>query len=54
MVPGPESKRSRGLAACIKTEHELRCKDGTQVPEPRTVTVMPDFSDDTVILFNQL
>ena len=36
---------------CIKTEHELRCSEGTQVPEPRMVTVMPDFSDDISSLF---
>ena len=51
MVPGPESKRSRLAPMHIKTEQELRCSDGTQVPEPRMVTVMPDLSDDTAYAF---
>jgi hypothetical protein len=43
MVPGPESNRSFALSTCKKIEHELRFSEGTQVPEPRMVTVMPDF-----------
>ena len=42
MVPGPESNNNRELPVCIKTEHELRFSDGTQVPEPNIVTFMPD------------
>jgi hypothetical protein len=42
MVPGPESNNNRELPICIETEHELRSSDGTQVPEPKIVTVMPD------------
>jgi hypothetical protein len=42
MVPGPESNNSRELPICINTAHELRSSDGTQVPEPRIVTFMPD------------
>ena len=42
MVPGPESNNSRELPICIKTEHELLFSDGTQVPEPKIVTFMPD------------
>ena len=42
MVPGPESNNNRELPICIRTEHELRFSDGTQVPEPRMVTIMPD------------
>ena len=42
MVPGPESNNNRELPICIRTEHELRFSDGTQVPEPRIVTFMPD------------
>ncbi len=42
MVPGPESNSNRDLPICIRTEHELRFSDGTQVPEPRIVTFMPD------------
>jgi hypothetical protein len=42
MVPGPESNNNREPPICIRTEHELRFSDGTQVPEPRMVTIMPD------------
>ena len=42
MVPGPESNNKRELPICIRTEHELRFSDGTHVPEPSIVTVMPD------------
>ena len=42
MVPGPESNNTRELPICIRTEHELRFSEGTQVPEPRIVTFMPD------------
>jgi hypothetical protein len=42
MVPGPESNNNRELPTCIRTEHELRFSEGTQVPEPRIVTFMPD------------
>jgi len=35
----------------IKTEHELRCKAGTQVPEPRIVTFIPALSDVTANTF---
>jgi hypothetical protein len=38
MVPGPESNKSRRFFIFIRTEHELRFKDGTQVPEPKMVT----------------
>ena len=43
MVPGPESNRSFALSICKKIEHELLFSEGTQVPDPRMVTVMPDF-----------
>ena len=42
MVPGPESNNSLEAPICMRTEHELRFSDGTHVPEPRMVTVMPD------------
>jgi hypothetical protein len=42
MVPGPESNNNLEAPTDIKTEHELRFSDGTQVPEPRMVTVIPD------------
>ena len=42
MVPGPESNNNFEVPTCIMTEHELRLSDGTQVPEPRMVTLMPD------------
>jgi hypothetical protein len=42
MVPGPESNNNFEVPTCISTEQELRFSDGTQVPEPRMVTVMPD------------
>jgi len=29
------------------TEHELRSSEGTQVPDPRMVTIMSGFSIDT-------
>jgi hypothetical protein len=45
MVPGPESNNSRERPICIKTEHELRLSDGTQVPEPNIVTFIPIGSD---------
>jgi hypothetical protein len=41
MVPGPESNNTRDLPICIRTEHELRFSDGTHVPDPSIVTVMP-------------
>jgi hypothetical protein len=41
MVPGPESNNNREPPICIRTEHELRFSDGTQVPEPNIVTFMP-------------
>ena len=44
MVPGPVSNSSRELAVCIRTEHELRFNEGTQVPEPSIVTFKPEFS----------
>ena len=42
MVPGPESNNNFEAPTCIRTEHELRFRDGTQVPEPKIVTFMPD------------
>ena len=51
MVPGPVSNRSRLAPMRIKTEHELRCKAGTQVPEPRIVTFIPALSDVTAKTF---
>ena len=42
IVPGPESNNNFEAPTCIITEQELRCKDGTQVPEPSIVTFMPD------------
>jgi hypothetical protein len=42
MVPGPESNNSLEAPTCISTAHELRFNDGTHVPEPKMVTVMPD------------
>jgi len=44
MVPGPESNSNRELPVCIRTEHELRFSDGTQVPEPKIVTFIPVLS----------
>ena len=43
MVPGPESKSSFESPNAISTEQELRVKDGTQVPEPKMVTVIADW-----------
>ena len=43
MVPGPESNKSLDWLTSINTEHELRFSDGTHVPEPKMVTVMPEF-----------
>ena len=45
MVPGPLSNNIFEAPTCIKTEHELRVNDGTQVPDPRIVTRIPDGSD---------
>ena len=42
IVPGPESNNNFEVPTCIRTEHEPRFSDGTQVPEPRMVTRMPD------------
>jgi hypothetical protein len=42
MVPGPESNNSFEDPTSIITEHELRFSDGTHVPEPKMVTLMPD------------
>jgi len=42
MVPGPESNNNFEEPTCIRTEHELRFSDGTQVPDPRIVTRRPD------------
>jgi hypothetical protein len=42
MVPGPESNSNLELPICIRTEHELLFSDGTQVPEPKIVTFMPE------------
>jgi hypothetical protein len=42
MVPGPVSKSSFELPTAINTEQALRFKDGTQVPEPKIVTVIAD------------
>jgi hypothetical protein len=42
MVPGPLSNSIFEAPSCIKTEHELRVNDGTHVPDPRILTVMPD------------
>jgi hypothetical protein len=42
MVPGPESNNNFEVPTCIRTEHELRFSDGTQVPDPRIVIFMPD------------
>jgi hypothetical protein len=50
MVPGPLSNSSFEAPTCIKTEQELRASDGTQVPEPRMVTFIPDW---TVDIFNR-
>ena len=46
MVPGPESISSLVSLTSNMTEHELRSMDGTQVPDPRTVTIMSGFSMD--------
>ena len=54
MVPGPESKSRRVFPICISKEHELRCRDGTQVPEPRMVTFIPDLIDFTAVTFEGL
>ena len=44
MVPGPESNKSLDWPTSINTEQELRFSDGTHVPEPKMVTVNPEFS----------
>ena len=54
MVPGPESKSRFVVPICIKTEHELRSSEGTQVPEPRIVTTMPDLLVDIANTFRWL
>jgi len=54
MVPGPESKRSLEAPTSISTEHELRFNDGTQVPDPKTVTVIPEFSEDIICKLSAL
>ncbi len=41
-VPGPVSKTSFEFPTAINTEHELLVNEGTQVPEPRMVTVIAD------------
>jgi hypothetical protein len=38
----------------MSTEQELRRSDGTQVPEPRMVTVMPVLTDDISNTFKPL
>jgi hypothetical protein len=40
MVPGPESNSRFEFPIVINSEHELRVNDGTQVPEPKMVTVI--------------
>jgi hypothetical protein len=42
MVPGPESNRSFERFICRNIEHELLFSEGTQVPDPRMVRVMPE------------
>ena len=42
MVPGPESKSSFEFPTAINTEHGFRVNDGTQVPEPKMVTIIAD------------
>ena len=51
MVPGPESNSSNVLLTAIMTEHELRSREGTQVPDPRMVTFIPDLSTTFVQFF---
>jgi len=46
MVPGPESNSNLAVPTSSMTEHELRSSEGTQVPDPRTVTVISGFSLD--------
>jgi hypothetical protein len=46
MVPGPESNRSLAFPTSAKTEHELRFSDGTHVPDPKIVTLIPDSLED--------
>ena len=41
MVPGPESTRILEEPTSSNTEHELRFNEGTQVPEPNMVAVIP-------------
>jgi hypothetical protein len=43
MVPGPESNSSLAPLTSTMTEHELRSSEGTQVPDPRMVTIMSVF-----------
>jgi len=54
MVPGPESKSRCLVPICIRTEHELLCSEGTQVPEPRIVTMIPDLSNVIANTFSTL
>jgi hypothetical protein len=35
-------------------EHELRSREGTQVPDPRMVNVIPGFSTDMSAIFYYL
>jgi hypothetical protein len=46
MVPGPESTRILEKPTSSNTEHELRFNEGTQVPEPKIVAVIPALLED--------
>ena len=51
MVPGPESNSSRAPPTSSMTEHELRSREGTQVPDPRIVTVISGFASDMPVIY---
>jgi hypothetical protein len=46
MVPGPESTRILEEPTSSNTEHALRFNEGTQVPEPNIVAVIPVLLED--------
>jgi hypothetical protein len=54
MVPGPESNSNLVSPTTNITEHELRSREGTQVPDPRMVKIIPGFSTDISAIFVHL
>ena len=51
MVPGPESNSNLVSPTASITEHELRSREGTQVPDPRMVKFIAGFSTDMRAIF---